>query len=88
MATLLIRNVSVLVTMDSKRREIPDGALLAKDGFIEQIGPTDQLPDSADEVLDLSGHLVLLVWSIPTIISIKRSHVLCLPHRIPISSNG
>ncbi len=59
MATLLIRNISVLVTMDSKRREIPDGALLAKDGFIEQIGPTDQLPDSADEVLDLSGHLVL-----------------------------
>jgi 8-oxoguanine deaminase len=48
-----------LATMDEKRREIPDGALLARDGWIEQVGPTDTLPREADEVLDLTDHLVL-----------------------------
>jgi 8-oxoguanine deaminase len=59
MATLLIRHATVLATMDEKRREIPDGALLARDGWIEQVGPTDTLPREADEVLDLTDHLVL-----------------------------
>lgn len=59
MATLLIRHATVLVTMDDQRREIPDGALLARDGWIEQVGSTDELPAVADEVLDLTDHLVL-----------------------------
>jgi cytosine/adenosine deaminase-related metal-dependent hydrolase len=45
--------------MDSHRREIADGGFLIRDGFIEQIGPTESLPDSADEILDLRGHIVL-----------------------------
>ena len=45
--------------MDEERREIPDGAILVEGGFIKKIGRSDELPDSADEVLDLSGHLVL-----------------------------
>jgi 8-oxoguanine deaminase len=59
MATLLIRHAAVLVTMDDQRQEIPDGALLARDGWIEQVGPTDTLPPKADAVLDLTDHLVL-----------------------------
>ncbi|MBN2549157.1 MAG: 8-oxoguanine deaminase [Anaerolineales bacterium] len=59
MSTLLVRHAKILVTMDDHRREIPDGGLFARDGFIEQVGPTDQLPASADEVLDLSGHILL-----------------------------
>ncbi|MBI4730945.1 MAG: 8-oxoguanine deaminase [Chloroflexi bacterium] len=59
MPTLLIRNATVLVTMDDHQREIPDGGLFIRDGFLSQIGPTNELPASADEVLDLSGHLVL-----------------------------
>jgi cytosine/adenosine deaminase-related metal-dependent hydrolase len=59
MPTLLIRHADVLVTMDAERREIADGALLARDGIIEQVGPTAALPATADEVLDLSGHVVL-----------------------------
>src|SRR5258706_8992357 len=59
MPTLLIRHADVLVTMDGERREIADGALLVRDGLIEQVGPTAALPASADEVLDLSGHVVL-----------------------------
>jgi cytosine/adenosine deaminase-related metal-dependent hydrolase len=59
MPTLLIKNASLLVTMDDHQREIPEGGLFARDGFIEQVGPSRDLPRTADEVLDLSGHLVL-----------------------------
>ncbi len=59
MTTLLVKNAQVLVTMDGARQEIAAGGLHAVDGFIDQVGPTDELPDTADEVLDLSGHIVL-----------------------------
>ncbi len=58
MSSLLIKHAH-LVTMDDQGREIPDGGLFAKDGFIEQVGSTPELPATADEVLDLSHHLVL-----------------------------
>jgi cytosine/adenosine deaminase-related metal-dependent hydrolase len=45
--------------MDDRQREIPDGGLFIQDGFIEQVGPTNELPRSADEVLDLKDHVVL-----------------------------
>ncbi len=59
MPTLLVRHATMLVTMDDHRREIPDGGLFIRDGFIEQAGPTSELPSSADEILDLNGHLLL-----------------------------
>ena len=57
--TLLVKNATVLVTMDSTRREIPGGGLYIRDGFIEQVGPSSDLPGQADEILDLAGHVVL-----------------------------
>ena len=45
--------------MDDGGTEITDGGLFAVDGFIEQVGSTADLPDTADEVVDLSGHVVL-----------------------------
>jgi len=42
-----------LVTMDGKRREIADGGLFARDGFIEVVGKNEVLPANADVVLDL-----------------------------------
>jgi cytosine/adenosine deaminase-related metal-dependent hydrolase len=49
----------MLVTMDPERREIVDGGLFIRDGWIEQVGPTVALPETADEVVDLSEHVVL-----------------------------
>ena len=57
--TVLVRHAEVVVTMDAQRREIRDGGLFIRDGWIEAVGPTDTLPETADEVLDLSGHAVL-----------------------------
>ena len=59
MSTLLARNADVLVTMDGERRELRDAGLFVRDGFIEQVGLTSELPDTADVVLDLSGHILL-----------------------------
>ncbi|MFQ5968324.1 MAG: 8-oxoguanine deaminase [Acidimicrobiia bacterium] len=59
MASLLLRNATVLVTMDDQRREIAGGGLYAEDGWITAIGRTDELPADADEVLDVRDHLVL-----------------------------
>jgi 8-oxoguanine deaminase len=59
MGTLLIKNATILVTMDDHQREIPAGGLFIRDGFIEQVGASADLPPVADEQLDLSGHLLL-----------------------------
>ena len=59
MSTLLVKNASILVTMDDERREIENGALFIRDNAIEQVGTTTDLPDTADEILDLKGHIVL-----------------------------
>jgi len=58
-STLLARHADVLVTMDSGRREIRDGALFLRGNRIEQVGATADLPASADRVIDLRGHVVL-----------------------------
>lgn len=57
--TFLVKNAAVLVTMDGTRREIPGGGLFIRDGFIEQVGPSADLPADADEILDLTGHVLL-----------------------------
>jgi cytosine/adenosine deaminase-related metal-dependent hydrolase len=59
MATLLVRHVSRLVTMDGSRREIEDGAIFTRDGWIEVVGPTASLPNRADEIVDLADHVLL-----------------------------
>lgn len=59
MTSLLARNAAVLVTMDGDRREIDGGGLYVEDGFIVAVGTTEELPASADEIIDLSGHVVL-----------------------------
>jgi len=59
MSTLLVKHAQVLATMDGERREITDGGLYAVDGFIQQVGKTADLPATADEILDLTGHVVL-----------------------------
>lgn len=59
MPTLLIRHARLLVTMDATRREIADGAVFARDGVIEAVGPTAELPDAADEVIEARDQVVL-----------------------------
>jgi cytosine/adenosine deaminase-related metal-dependent hydrolase len=59
MCTLLVRNAALLATFDDAGREITDGGLYVRDGVIEALGASESLPASADEVLDLKGHLLM-----------------------------
>lgn len=59
MSTLLVKNATIIVTMDKDDRELTDTAIFCRDGIIEQLGPAADLPQEADEVLDLKDHIVL-----------------------------
>jgi len=64
--TLLLKNADILCTMAvpyhheaASSTEIKGGGLFARNGIIEAVGSSDELPDSADIVLDLTGHIVI-----------------------------
>ena len=59
MSSLLLKNADVLVTMDEDRREITGGGLFAEDGVIRQVGPSADLPQNVDRVIDARGQIVL-----------------------------
>jgi 8-oxoguanine deaminase len=57
--TMLVKHADVLVTMDGARRELRDAGLYIEGNRIVAVGASAALPDTADEVLDLRGHLVI-----------------------------
>lgn len=59
MATTLVKNADVLVTMDAQRRELKQGGLFLHGNQIMAVGTASELPSTADEVIDLAGHIVL-----------------------------
>ncbi len=59
MGSLLVKNAAVVATMNDAASEFADGGIYAVDGFIEQVGPSRELPQQADEVLDLRDHVLL-----------------------------
>ena len=59
MHTLLIKNARLLVTMDTQRREIEDGAVFVRGHVIEAVGPSHELPSSADTVIDARNQVVI-----------------------------
>lgn len=81
--TLLVKNAQWLVTMDDQRREIRDGGMFIEDGRIVQVGPTSELPQHADDVLDLSGHLV-----IPGLINTHHHMYQSLTRAIPAAQDA
>ncbi len=59
MPTLLVKNANLVLTMDSARRRIAGGGIFARDGVIEAVAPTVDLPPTADRVVDARGLLVM-----------------------------
>ncbi|MCI3208238.1 MULTISPECIES: 8-oxoguanine deaminase [Pandoraea] len=83
MKTLLVKNAEVLVTMDAGRREIARGGLYVEDNRIVAVGTSDTLPSTADEVLDLSGHVV-----IPGLVNTHHHMYQSLTRAIPAAQDG
>ncbi|GAB4582059.1 MAG: 8-oxoguanine deaminase [Anaerolineales bacterium] len=83
MSTLLLKNATLLATFDDARREIPDGGLFIRDGFIEQVGPTAELPTEADEILNLSHHIIL-----PGLVNTHHHFYQTLTRAVPAAQNA
>ena len=83
MPTLLVRNVTLLVTMDDQRREISGGGFFIRDGFIEKLGLSQDLPATADDVLDLAGYIVL-----PGLINTHNHFYQTLTRAVPAAQNA
>lgn len=83
MSTFLIKNATILVTMDDQRREISGGGLLIRDGMIEKVGVSDELPNEADEVYDLSDHLVM-----PGLVNTHHHFYQTLTRAVPAAQNA
>jgi cytosine/adenosine deaminase-related metal-dependent hydrolase len=81
--TLLVRHATVVVTMDDARREIPDGAVFIRGNVVEQVGPSSELPQDADEVIDATGHIV-----IPGMINTHHHMFQSLTRAVPAGQNA
>ncbi len=57
--TLVLRNADMLVTMDADRREIAGGCVHVEGNRIMAVGTAADMPDAADEVVDLTGHILI-----------------------------
>lgn len=57
--TLLVRNARCVATQDDAGRELRDASVFIRGHVIEAVGPADQLPLMADEVIDARSHLVV-----------------------------
>lgn len=72
-----------MVTMDEQRREIPGGGMFLRDGFVEQVGPTADLPDQADEIHDMQGQIVL-----PGLVNTHHHFYQTLTRVVPAAQNA
>ncbi len=83
MATLLIKNIHTLVTMDADRREIRNAAMIVRDNVIEQIGTLEELPQTADEILDLHDRHIVL----PGLVNTHHHFYQTLTRVVPAAQN-
>lgn len=59
MPTLLIQHADLLATLDDADTRWQDGGLYIVDNIIRQVGPSDQLPQTADQLIDARGMAIL-----------------------------
>ncbi len=59
MSTLLIQNATVVVSMDDGDSRWTDGGIFVRDNMIEQVGPSNQLPQQADRVINARNMIIL-----------------------------
>ncbi|ANY86682.1 MULTISPECIES: 8-oxoguanine deaminase [Pseudomonas] len=81
--TLLVKNAELLVTMDGERREIRRGGLYIEDNVIKQVGPSETLPQTADEILDMTGKVV-----IPGLVNTHHHMYQSLTRVVPAAQDG
>lgn len=81
--TLLLQNADMVVTMDASRREIPQGSIFIKGNTIVAVGKAEDLPQTADEIINLKGHI-----AIPGLINTHHHMYQSLTRVIPPAQDG
>jgi cytosine/adenosine deaminase-related metal-dependent hydrolase len=83
MSSLLLIHASYLYAMDNAATHWEDAGIYAEDGVIRQVGPTAELPEMADEVLDANG-LILL----PGLVNTHHHFTQTLTRNLPAAQNA
>jgi cytosine/adenosine deaminase-related metal-dependent hydrolase len=83
MTSLLVRHADLLATMDDDGRRWPDGGLYAVDGEIRAVGPTTELPETADRLIDGRGMVVL-----PGLVNTHHHFFQTLTRAVPAAQNA
>ena len=83
MTTLLITHADLLATMDDTDTRLPDAGLYAVDNVIEQVGPTAELPATADRVIDARGMVIL-----PGLVNTHHHFFQTLTRAVPAAQNA
>ena len=83
MPTLLIRNAHTIATQNDAGDELHNASVLVQNGLITSIGPAHELPDTADEVIDARGHLV-----VPGLVNTHHHMYQSLTRAVPAVQNA
>jgi len=83
MPTLLLRNATLLVSMDDAGNQWANGGVYVVDQAIAQIGSTEQLPQQADQVVDARGMIVL-----PGLVNTHHHFYQTLTRNVPAAQNA
>jgi len=59
MATTLLRGAAFIATFDDAQTTLEDGSIFIRDNVIERVGPTSELPETADDVIDVANFILL-----------------------------
>ena len=83
MSTLLIRNAQTIATQDDSQTELHNASVFVRDQWIEAIGPAEDLPETADTVIDARHHVL-----IPGLINTHHHMYQSLTRAIPAVQNA
>src|SRR5215210_6538094 len=83
MSSLLISNAALVVTMDDGDTRIADGGVSIVDNVIRHIGPSHELPATADETIDARGLVVL-----PGLVNTHHHFYQTLTRNLPAAQNA
>ncbi|HEY0734730.1 MAG TPA: 8-oxoguanine deaminase [Herpetosiphonaceae bacterium] len=83
MASLLVKHADLLVTMDAADTRWPDAGIYVVDNVIQQVAPTAELPEHADQVIDARNMIVL-----PGLINTHHHFYQTLTRNVPAAQDA
>lgn len=83
MATLLVKNADIVVSMDDEDTVWPGGGIFSSGGIITHVGPTSDLPQRADIVINARGMLIM-----PGMVNTHHHFFQTLTRNVPAAQNA